>query len=612
MGRSIGSLFAGSAIALLTGSLVMMPNVQAASMSLQTTIVTDKARYIPGQRVKLQVNITNPTNETVTGSVYVSVNHLSQPIATLPFRNITVPAKQTKQVVLTWTPRKANYQGYFVQGVVKSQAGSNLSTFQTAVDVSSDWTKFPRYGYVSDYPKMSLGQVTSELDQLKNYHIDGLQFYDWQWKHDVPLAGTVAHPASTWQDIAGRTNFRQTILDMINVGHRLGIKSYNYNLLYGAWAGYQKDGVKPSWGLYSDNGGNLQVSVPMPNGWSTSAIDVFNPGNSGWRNDILNQEAKVFKAYPFDGWQVDQLGNQGTVYDAKGNFVDLAATFTPFLNSAVKTLHKQVIFNDVGGYGLQDVAAKSEESLAFVECWLQSGQAVYNDLKDTIDQVNVLSKDKKATVLAAYMDSSYANSFSSQNPGKFDTPGVLLTDATIFASGGDHIELGDNLQMLNAPYYPNHNLVMDDALKSQLLSYYNFMVAYENLLRGGLKNSTDAVTVQGLQTSDQGQPGTIWQFSKAGAGYHVLQLINLYGQNTPLWADANASAAKPKVFHNMKVKYYVEKTRVSQVFLASPDIEGGTTEKLSFSSGHDKKGNFVQFEVPSLHYWDMIYMKTAK
>lgn len=606
-------LFLSSGVALLTSGLGILPNVAASqSSSLETKIVTDMARYTLGQPVNLQVSITNPTNATVTGAVYVSVDHLSQTITKLSPLSVSIPAQQSQEVTLTWTPPNTDYQGYLVHGDVVSDTGSSLSTFQTAVDVSSDWTKFPRYGYVSDYPQMSMAQATSELEELNAYHIDGLQFYDWQWKHDVPLAGTVKDPASSWQDIALRTNYRQTILDLINEGHSLGMKSFNYNLLYGAWDGSKKDGVNPAWGLYSDNGGSLPVDVTMPNGWATNAIDVFNPANSVWRNYILNQEANVFKAYPFDGWQVDQLGDLGTVYDVKGNIVNLENTFTPFLNDAVKTLHRQVIFNDVGAYGLPEVAANSNESVAYVECWLQNGQAIFNDLKYTVDQVNTLSKGKKAAVLAAYMDSNYANSFSDQNPGIFDTPGVLLTDATIFASGGDHIELGDNLQMLNAPYFPNHNLVMDNSLKTQLLSYYNFMVAYENLLRGNLRNTSNAITLKGLHTSTDSQSQTVWEFSKAGGDYQVLQLINLYGQNTPLWQDANATARKPKLLQGIQVKYYIGNRHVSSVSLASPDFQSEVSENISFSNGHDKKGNYIQFTIPSLQYWDMVYMKTAK
>lgn len=598
--------------ALLVAMLGLPPNVQAkVPQSLRVSMTTDKARYAPGESVQLQVSIMNPSNQTVTGNVYLVIHHLNQQIAVLPGQSVSLAAKSTRLVTVSWHPPTSDYQGYLVQGMVQSGKMATAATFETAIDVSSNWTRFPRYGFVSEYPKMSKSQMTQELDELNNYHIDGLQFYDWQWKHDVPLAGTVAKPAAAWHDIAGRTNYRQTVSGLIQTGHKLGMESFNYNLLYGAWAGYQTDGsgVKPAWGLYSDNGGNLQVSFGMPGGWSTSAIDVFNPANLGWRQYILRQETKVFQAYAFDGWQVDQLGDQGLVFDAKGKPVDVEASFAPFLNDAVNTLHKQVIFNDVGGYGLSSVVADSKESVAYIECWPGAGQVTLGDLQNTINAAGILSQGKKSTVLAAYLDSDYANGFSSQNPGYFNEPGVLLADATIFASGGDHIELGDNLQMLNAPYFPNHNLIMNSGLKAHLLSDYNFMVAYENLLRGGLKNTTNTTLLKGHKTSTDGSTQTVWTFSKTNRRFDVLQLINLIGENDNFWQDSSATQPAPKTLRNMSVKYYVGKDKVKRVFVASPDASNGATQVLRFSAGHDRRGNYVQFTLPSLEYWDMVYMQ---
>ena len=605
-----GFLVLGSCVLLaMTVGFTSVP--RRTPVAISTSIQTNLARYNPGELVTFHVSVTNSDTETLTGQIHVSIDHLNTQIAVLHNLDISVPGKASRVYTITWNPPKEDFQGYLVHGAVTSQTGAVVGTFTTAVDVSSSWTKFPRYGFVSTYPQMTLLSVQNELKQLKNYHIDGLQFYDWQWEHHVPLAGTVAHPASSWQDIAGRTNYRQTILDMIQVGHQLGMASFNYNLLYGAWAGYQTDGsgVKPAWGLYYDNGGNIQVSVSMPSGWSTTAIDLFNPANPSWRQYILKQEANVFKAYPFDGWQMDQLGDQGIVFDAKGNPINLANTFAPFINNAATTLHKQVIFNNVGGYGLDNVVANSKESVAYIECWPNSGQATYNDLKSTIDTVISQSKGKKSAVLAAYLDSTYANSFSDQKPGYFDTPGVLLADATIFASGGDHIELGDNLQMLNAPYFPNHNLVMDSALKMRLLSYYNFMVAYENLLRGGLRNTTNSVVLQGIKTSPDSSPNTVWEFTKSGNGYDVIQFINLYRQYYNLWQDSSASMVTPPTLRNVRVRYFVGPGKIQGIFEASPDVHDGATIKLPYVYTELQGKQYISFTIPSLQYWDMVYVK---
>lgn len=49
----------------------------------------------------------------------------------------------------------------------------------TAIDVSSAWTRFPRYGYVWDFTPGVDAQA--KIETLCRFHINGLQFYDWQY-----------------------------------------------------------------------------------------------------------------------------------------------------------------------------------------------------------------------------------------------------------------------------------------------------------------------------------------------------------------------------------------------------------------------------------------------
>src|SRR5690606_18054372 len=102
----------------------------------------------------------------------------------------------------------------------------------------------------------------------------------------------------------------------------------------------------------------------------------------------------------------------------------------------------------------------------------------YNDLATIIKQNNVLSSHQKNTVLAAYMNYNLAN-----NKGYFNTASVLMTNAVIFAFGGSHIELGEH--MLGKEYFPNNNLQMKQELKTARIKYYDFLTAYQSLLRDG-------------------------------------------------------------------------------------------------------------------------------
>jgi hypothetical protein len=70
------------------------------------------------------------------------------------------------------------------------------------------------YGYLSRYPSQSAVVSSNEVAWLDQYHVNYVQFYDWQWKHHWPLAGTVASPAASWGDIANRMLGRQWANDL--------------------------------------------------------------------------------------------------------------------------------------------------------------------------------------------------------------------------------------------------------------------------------------------------------------------------------------------------------------------------------------------------------------
>ena len=82
-------------------------------------------------------------------------------------------------------------------------------------------------------------------------------------------------------------------------------------------------------------------------------------------------------------------------------------------------------------------------------------------------------------MLAAYMDYE-----KSKNAGFVNEPGVLLANAVIFAFGGAHLEIGEHY--LANEYFPNKNLQMKADLKKALITYYDFLVAYQNLQSRGI------------------------------------------------------------------------------------------------------------------------------
>jgi dextranase len=54
------------------------------------------------------------------------------------------------------------------------------------------------------------------------------------------------------------------------------------------------------------------------------------------------------------------------------------------------------------------------------------------------------------------------------------------------------------------------------------------------------------------------------------------------------------------------LRYYVDDA-IEAVYLASPDVDFGRTVRLAHTTGHDERGRYVEFTVPRLAYWDMVY-----
>jgi len=96
-------------------------------------------------------------------------------------------------------------------------------------------------------------------------------------------------------------------------------------------------------------------------------------------------------------------------------------------------------------------------------------EADFTDLYTILKANHQYGNQALKTVFAAYMNYE-------KGSGEFNIPGILLTDAVMFALGGSHLELGGD-HMLCSEYFPNTRLQMSDALKTAVVRYYDFMTA---------------------------------------------------------------------------------------------------------------------------------------
>ncbi len=363
----------------------------------------------------------------------------------------------------------------------------------SAVDVSSDWNVFPRYAYITKLDNRTDGEINAALDRLKKHHINGLFYYDVFDSQETPLAGTVEAPAPEWKSLAGQTVTGESLRKTIDGGHQRNMNSFFYNLIFGAYDGYEEKGIQPEWGLYKD-GRHMEQDVHdlSGSGWETEKLWMFNPADPQWQEHFVQVHRDLLSVYPFDGLQMDSLGNRNELrYDYYGNEIELDQTYTPFLQKLEEGLDTRILFNPVGGYGLQQMLNSGCFDMAYIEVWPGDCKD-YDSLKQIQDQIYGATEGKKGSVIAAYMD------YNVMKGEPFNLPGILYTDAVLMASGSSHLELGDT-GMLSNEYYPGNSLRISRELEKRLRNYYSFMTAYENCLRGpGLREKT------GIRTSATG------------------------------------------------------------------------------------------------------------
>jgi dextranase len=546
-------------------------------------ISTDKAAFSPGDEVIFKID-----NSVLSPSAKVRYKYLGEVIS----EHAVISS------VWKWITPEHDFRGYMAEVYALE---NNVETIYAtiAVDVSSDWTRFPRYGFLTDYSQFSDEELNKVIDNLNRHHINGLQFYDWHNKHHMPLPVSGSIPASKWKDIINRDVYFSTVEGYITCAHNRNMKAMFYNLIYGAWKDAELDGVQKEWYVYNDNTHTNRDFHSLPTPPFLSNIYLLDPSNTDWQKYLINQDRIVYEHLNFDGFHMDQLGNRGNRYTYDGSFLNLSQTYQSFIEAdKADQPEKYSVMNAVNQYGQEGIAAAPTNFL-YTEVW--DPFDTYADLANLIKQNNVLGNQSKNSVLAAYVNYDLAD-----EKGYFNTASVLMTNAVIFAFGGAHLELGEH--MLAKEYFPNDNLAMKTDLQIALVSYYDFLVAYQNLLRdGGSFNTVDAKSLDHKMTlaTWPAVKGFVAIVGKQLENKQVIHFINFTDSSTDMWRDNEGIQVIPAMIKDAKVELTSTET-IKNITVASPDIIGGASRSIHFIQVENK----IYFTLPELKYWSMVVMES--
>lgn len=552
---------------------------------------TDKAIYPPGQSVWIEAS----KYADFPGAI-VRYRHGTQIIGEHPL----------VQMWWEWKPPTEDFRGYLVDVYRLDEDGNEEILGSIGVDVSSDWIRFPRNGYTAWYEPGRLNYIGGDVAFLNRRHINAVQFQDWHWKHHRPY-----NPDETYHDIANREISAPVVRGWIETMHNYNMKTFFYNLGYGALerAGAAEDGVKEEWYYYKDRNHQEKDYHILPADWMSN-ITFTDPGNEGWQNYLNNRNDEVYSHFDFDGFQVDQVGYRGDTYDYYGNQIYLWDRY-PLLLQAFKKHHpdKRLIMNSVSNHGCPEIASSGVIDVCYNEIWSNSpGEDQFHHLYSTAEWNRSAGGNDMRTVFACYMNYNYAGTHGG---GEFNLPGILMTDACMFAMGAAHLELGAGGNMLCNEYFPNTSLHLSTELQNAITRYYDFITAYENYIYDTEGEFHPAIT------SRSDHPLTFWHSAlgpqarhivihgrKAKSGATVLHLINFMNANSLSWRDVDGTMNAP--IEQTDITLDIDTDRmVTSVWAATPDSNLCVPTLLPFT----QTGRTLTVTVPSLLYWTMLVIE---
>ena len=438
------ALVLGTAIAATALPLPSSTPATASGTAHVTRAYTDKSTHTPGTQATITAEASGD------GTVHFSVSHLGVEVAS---GDATV---ENGKATWPYTTPGDNNQGYLV-----TATGADGTHAETALDVSSSWTRFPRMGYLSHFkptaPAGTDGNTTYEsflfhqpqdyINKLsQDYHINALQYYDWQYRHEQPVAtGDLENQWPLWY--ANTYASKKTISDYVTDAKNANIGSLAYSMAYAANDGYDTNAIKDEWILRNDDGsywrrglGNQWwVSTPEGTPKPENHMTMMNVNAQGWRDYITDQYVAQKDAFGFDGTHIDTLG-QTMKKDAAGNSVDLTDGLTALVNDTAAKTGTATGINLPDGAGT-DKIGPSSASYVYTELW---------DHNETNQQVaTYLQGARKAAGNKPQIVAAYANNYDPTQSGHpavptQDGPRIEAESDQASVSGGVHILSGDD------------------------------------------------------------------------------------------------------------------------------------------------------------------------
>lgn len=551
-----------------------------------------KAQYRKGEKIRIIVNL---EGDMSSGKLNCNIYKFHKIIFTID--TFILHSENKAEFEFSINNDGEYLSGYGVE-VVLYEKDIRLQTLSTAFDIAASWKYAPRYGFLSDFSPTD-SKDHEDLKEMNKYHLNVVQYYDWMYRHHdlVPETDVFIDPLQRKLSLS-------VVKDKIDTAHKYGMEAIGYGAVYGAAPEYYEN--HKDLAIYKNNGEVF--------GFSNFLYMMDISRESKWHDHIINEFYKAVK-FGFDGIHMDQYGfpkEAISIANGKRAIRNLREDFPNLINDTRSYIEEKgervnLIFNAVNNWPV-DTVAQSKEDAVYIEVWPPND--TYQDLYNLITNAKKCANDKQV-ILAAYMKPFLKEldipAYKAENA-------TLLTMATIFASGGFHLLLGENNGVLDDPYYPKYRTIENKDFCKKLRAYYDFIVKYEELLYDfGIIDTTlvntgginEEYLFKGANTSPKAEKDSVWTLIKEKPGYKIINLVNFNGLENMNW---NVEKDKlPTEIRNLEVSLLTCNI-VKEVYAASPDINEGKALKLDFEYVEEEQGTKIKFIVPELKVWDLVYI----
>lgn len=410
--------------------------------------------------------------------------------------------------------------------------GIELSTestqVRTAIEVTEHRRNRLRYGFVTNYsPNRDLSAIS---DNIRRLHLNGIQFYDWAYRHADLLGGGDEYFDALDQPIA-----LQSVRDLVSTVKEAGASALGYAAVYAV-------GPK-EWPQWKHQALLTGTGDPYALGDFLFLVD---PASAEWLTHFTGQLEQSIHEIGFDGFHLDQYGYPKRALRADGKDVDVSDSFTKLIAEVRDVLpDSHLVFNNVNDFPSWKTAHSPQDAM-YIEVW--PPHVTLNSLAQVVNRAKVTGEGKPVVIAA------YQHVYDTAPTSGADLA-TAFTMATLFSHGASQILVGEADRILVDPYYVRNHQVKPSTA-NLLKNWYNFLVEHDELLLdpsvievtnsyAGSYNDDCDVTFEQARVTEMAEAGAVWRRITCNSKYLVVHLINLVGQDDILWDSQRNTPSNP-------------------------------------------------------------------